>query len=209
VWLALALALSACALPFANKRPGQVLFHDDFDSIQSGWTRHRGSAYTGDYQQGVYRFELLQPNLEVWSRPGLAFEDVRIEVRAHKAAGPDDNLFGLLCRYRGAGDFLFFALSSDGFAGIGLYEGGGHRLLSDETLLPNDAIVRGDGTNLLRAECIGERYAFYVNGVLLHAVELPGYQEGDVGLYAATYEQAGVVIDFDGFTVLRAAGSRP
>ena len=46
-------------------------------------------------------------------------EDLRIEVDVSKQNGPDDNAFGVLCRYQDPENFYYFLISSDGFGGIG------------------------------------------------------------------------------------------
>ncbi len=144
---------------------------------------------------------LIHPNADAVSDPGLDFKDVRVQVEATRVDGPSNNLFGLVCRYQDPGDFYFFAVSSDGYAGIGISKGGHRHLLSHETLLPSSKILTGSATNVLRADCIGYELNLYVNGNLVSQAQAAEWTEGGVGLMVGSYEQAGVEIAFDNLSV--------
>ena len=66
---------------------------------------------------------------------------MRIEVDALQVGGPEDNLYGLVCRYRDDDNFVFLVASSDGFAGIGAYHEGQRELLGGAALLPAASIA--------------------------------------------------------------------
>ena len=68
-------------------------------------------------------------------------------------------------------------------------------------LLPYDDIRQGSTTNHIKAECFGNQLTLYVNGVLLTSVSDATLANGDVGLLASTYDEAGVDILFDNFLV--------
>jgi hypothetical protein len=199
--LSFALVLTACEALELPAAAGDVLFQDDFSRASSGWDRARDQAYHSDYVEGAYRIEILQPQTTAWANPGLDFADIHIEVDSLKSAGPDDNAFGVLCRYQDPDNYYFFLISSDGFAGIGARRLGMNVLLTGEAMLPSDAIEIG-GANHLRAECVGSRLALAVNGVPVAEAEASDWARGDVGLIAGSYAEAGAVIDFDNFTVI-------
>lgn len=201
--LAVSLLLAGCAALQIPTRPGQVLFQDDFSRPISGWDRYADSTYRADYAQGGYEIEVRQPNTDAWANPGLNFSDVRLEVEATKVDGPDDNLFGLLCRYQDPANFYFFVASSDGYVGIGVSKSGRRRLLTGESLLPSPAVLIGQATNYLGAECVGYDLRFFVNGVPVAEARAAEWPEGDVGLIAGTYDEPGARIRFDNFSVLR------
>jgi len=199
---AAALALSGCALLELPSSTGDVLFQDDFSRPASGWDRDRNQAYRSDYVDGVYRIEILEAETTAWSNPGLVFGDVRIEVDAGKAAGSDDNAYGVLCRYQDPGNYYFFLISSDGFAGIGARREGAAVLLSGDAMLPSEPIELGAGPNHIRADCAGSRLSLFVNGVPVVEVDATDWAEGDVGVIAASLAGPGAVIDFDNFSVV-------
>jgi hypothetical protein len=157
--------------------------------------------YSSDYVDGAYRIEVKQKNFEAWSIPGLEFSDVLIDVKVEKVAGPDNNIFGVICRYSKPNNFYFFLISSDGFAGIGIYHDGERTLLTGENMLPAESINTGANSNNLHVECIGEDLSLFVNDVMVYEVKSTELQSGDVGVIAGTYETSGVEIEFDQFRV--------
>jgi len=196
-----ALCLAACQPSPTQAQPGAVLFQDDFSRTLSGWDRHRETAYWVDYQDGTYHMRINAPNADAVSNPGLDFKNVRVQVEAARVDGPDNNLFGIVCRYQDPGDFYFFAVSSDGYAGIGVSKSGRRHLLSHETLLPSPRILSGNATNVLRADCVGYELTLYVNGSVVSQAQAAEWDEGDVGLMVGSYEQGGVEIAFDNLSV--------
>lgn len=201
--LAIAAALGSCAWLKPQVQSGEVLFQDDFAINTSGWDRYQDSAYEADYDQGSYRIKVNTADTMVWSLPDLSYSDVILRVQSWRSAGPEDNLFGLICRYENADNFIFFALSSDGFVGIGQYMSGDRNLLTDESLLPFEAVRRGDNINLVEAGCVGEQLTLSVNGERAAQARVDWVASGDVGLLAGTYSEPGVEIRFDNFSMLQ------
>jgi hypothetical protein len=182
---------------------GDVLFQDDFSRTSSGWDRYHDDTYISDYIDDAYYFNIFTPETNVWSRPHLDFADIRIQVAATKVGGPDDNVFGVLCRYQDALNFYFFLISSDGFSGIGMFKNGEEKLITDESMLPSETISQGSATNIIQAECIGDQLRLYVNGGLTLQAKASEWPRGDVGLIAGTYDQPGTEIRFEKFSVIQ------
>jgi hypothetical protein len=200
--LILATLCQACNLLEPPVEPGSVLFQDDFSRTASGWDRYADDTYFADYVDSGYRISIYTPNTNVWARPHLTFEDVRIQVMATKLEGPDDNVYGVLCRYQDALNFYFFLISSDGYCGIGIYRDGKEHLLGNEAMLPSEAIQAGQASNHIRADCIGEELSLYINGMIAAQAVATEWSQGDVGLVAGTYDQPGTDILFERFSVL-------
>jgi hypothetical protein len=200
--LPLVLSLSACSNLLGSDVPGALLFQDDFARPESGWDRYADATYSSDYIDGTYQIAIHSAQTQAWSNPNLGVDDVRLEVDAASVSGSLDNAFGLICRYQDPGNYYFFLISGDGYAGIGLAKDGRRILLSGDAMLPEEAILQGYRTNHLRADCAGYRLAFYVNGVLIEEAQAAEWPDGDVGLVAATYAEPGIDIRFDNFTVL-------
>ncbi len=198
----LALTLGSCS-DVRSAQSGDVLFQDAFEHPSSGWDRYQGTDYRADYIGGAYRIEVLLPNTDTWSTPDLSFGDAQIEVDARKVAGSDNNLFGVLCRYQDGSNFYFFLISSDGYAGIGIQQQGEARLLSSDTMLPHPAVATGGALNHLSALCLGPHLELAVNGQPVASVTTAELSGGDVGLIAGTYDEPGVVIEFDNFSVMQ------
>lgn len=198
-----ALGIGACGIVRPQAGPGEVIYQDDFSRANSGWDRYQDPSYSSDYQDGTYRIHVLTPNTDAWANPDLAISDARIEVDAVKVGGPDNNVFGVLCRYQDPRNFYFFLISSDGYAGIGVYKDGRRQLLGDDSLLPSTAILQGDEWNHIRADCDQFALRLFVNGRLVAEAQAAEWRAGDVGLIAGTYELPGTEVLFDNFSVVR------
>lgn len=194
-------SLAACGMFGLPTEPGAILFQDAYSDPNSGWDRYEDSTYVSDYFDGRYIIGVFAPDTDAWANPGLEFGDVRIDVEARKDAGPDDNAYGVLCRYQDLRNFYFFLISSDGYTGIGISKEGRRKLISGDTMLPSDSVVRGEAINIIRAECEGYDLRLLVNGDLVVEAQASEWTRGDVGLIAGTYASPGVVVSFDNFSV--------
>jgi hypothetical protein len=192
--------LMGCGLLEPAAGPGAVLFQDDFSRPSSGWDRYQDSGYIADYAQGGYHIRLLKPETEAWADPGLDLGDVAVDVDAAAVDGPPNNAYGILCRYQDSQNFAFFLISSDGFAGIGVMQHGQRQMLSAGAMLPNPAIHTGRAANHLQAKCVGDVLTFLVNGQPVAQVQADLWERGDLGLIAASYDEAGVDVRFDNFS---------
>jgi hypothetical protein len=181
--------------------PGQVLFEDDFSDQGSGWDRTQDSDGGADYADGIYRIWVTTKQADYWATPDKNFADVRLQVTATKAAGPNDNDFGVICRLQDNDNFYAFLVSSDGFYGIMKMQAGERAMIGQDAMLSTKAIRQGDAANDLIAECIGDHLALHVNGQLVADVTDSSFGSGDVGLIAGTFDQTGVEIHFDDFVV--------
>ena len=202
--LVLTLACSALGGPVVEAPPADgtnVLFSDDFSDPDSGWPRVQQDDGVTDYDNGQYRIFVDQSRHDYWAYPGRSFTDVQVEADATKIGGPDDNDFGLVCRYQDTENFYAFLISSDGFYAILKYSGGSSETLGSDSWPPSEAINQGAATNHLRADCIGDSLTLYANGQQLHAVSDSAFSSGDVGLIAGTFDEPGADIAFDDFVV--------
>jgi hypothetical protein len=193
--------LSACGMFALPTDSGAILFQDGFSDTSSGWDRYEDSTYVSDYFDGRYIIGVFAPDTDAWANPGLDFGDIQMQVEARKDAGPDDNAYGLLCRYQDLRNFYFFLISSDGYVGIGISKNGRRELLSSDTMLPSEAVRLGEAANVILAECDGFDLRMYVNGELAAEARAAEWPAGDVGLIAGTYATPGVVVSFDNFSV--------
>ena len=193
----------------SNKTPGagsgsKVLFQDDFANTDSGWNRVRdANGNITDYENGGYRILNRQPISHVWANPGLKFGDVRVDVDITKTGGPDDNYYGVICRYKDGSNFYILTISSDGYFGIVKVMDGSLSLLGATQMQPSEAIQQGNAANHLSAECKGDTLSLAVNGQLLFSVRDGEFSSGDVGLEVTTRQTGGVDVLFTQFSVTK------
>ena len=153
----------------------------------SGNTYLWGDSLSGDYPQ---------------------WKNVAIEVEAHATDGSDDNWYGILCRVNEQGAGYAFLLSSDGYWGIARSDGSSLFFL--ENWSQSEAIKQGDETNQIRAFCLDNYLALYVNGDFVgdHEHDEENRQidrVGGVGLLAGGTEGDVVQVAFDNLIVRSAA----
>ncbi len=199
------LSLACKTLPFnlGQPAPGKVLFQDNFTDSNSGWNRVTEANGETNYADGVYRILVNVPDMDIWARPNLNFNDVRIEVDSLKVGGDRNNRYGVICRLSNGNNFYAFMISSDGYYGIGKVKGDSYQLIGMDALQPSEAINQGSVANHIRADCAKDRLALYVNGKKLAEVQDTEFASGDVGLIAGTYTTAGTDIRFSNFRVLQ------
>ncbi len=179
-----------------------VLFFDDFSDPSSGWDQVNESGYSTDYYQGAYRILVNTDQFDYWANPAeKSFGDVVIEVDATKNGGPEDNDFGVICRYQDPAHFYYAIISSDGYYGITKVTIDNSQLLGGETLMYSDLIDGGSSTNHLRFDCVGSVLTLYVNGQQLDQQTDDEYTTGNVGLIAGTFDTPGTDVLFDNFSV--------
>lgn len=203
VVLALACSISPASRPSGGSASGDVIFQDDFSSSSSGWDTVRSDEGMTDYEDGAYRIVVSKAQSDYWANPGLDLTDVRVEVDATKGGGPDDNDFGIICRYQDTKNFYAFFISSDGFYAIAKIVDGEYTLLGLDSMAESDKINQGGATNSVRADCVGTKLTLYVNGDQLYSVDDDTYASGDVGLIAGTFDTAGTDMRFDNFAVYK------
>ena len=179
------------------------LFIDDFSEVKSGWDRFSGEIGSTDYRNKAYQITVNEPNTDLFTNPSKLYKDTIIEVTATRIGGPDNNSFGVICRFQDEKNFYAAQISSDGYAGIFRMKDGDYQLLGQEKMIPVPAILGGSAANTIHFECIGRSLALAVNGAPVDAREDKSFDNGDVGLIAGTFEEAGVVIAFDDFKVTK------
>ncbi len=211
VLMVFGLLLSGCAgdepggtLSAAPKvQSGGTLYFDDFSDDSSGWDTWSDEKSQAAYDQGGLRMRVSQANYDTWSRPGRRYGDARIAVDTNRLGGPDNNNYGILCRYSNRSNFYALVISSDGYAGILKVKEGKYQILSGESLSYQEAVRQGGEMNVIGAECVGGRLALYANGNLLLEAQDGDFSDGEVGLIAGSFDETGVDILFDNFYVIQ------
>lgn len=200
--LMLALASLACFNTGAKTAANDVLFSDDFTDTSKKWDQVSEATRTTDYYNSAYRITINDTDSDTWANPkGESFTDTRIEVDATKNSGPDDNDFGVICRYTAVDKFYYGVISSDGFYAIMKMTTGGGAPLGNKNMAESDLITQGAATNHIRFDCVGSTLTLYVNGTQLDQQTDTEYTAGNVGLVAGTFSQVGTDILFDNFFV--------
>jgi hypothetical protein len=183
-----------------NTTSANVLFKDDFSKSSSGWDQWSGDSGKTDYVDGTYQILVNQTQYDLWANPGKSFTDVSTEVDAVMVGGPQNNDFGILCRYKDLDNYYFGILSSDGYYAIGSVIAATQKILTDG-MQASDKINTGFKSNRVRFDCVGDKLTLYANGTQLVQITDATLASGDVGLMAGTFDTAGTQVAFDNFVV--------
>jgi len=196
VFATLVLLLAACAAGAGDGLP----WADDFSNPASGWQAESDSSAEVGYSDGGMRILVKVANSLAWASAGRALSDLYLTVEATQIAGPDDNEYGVMVRMQDPQHFYRFSISGDGYYLVSKYDGQEWRPLGTDWT-PSDAIHPGAATNLLGVVCQGAQLTFLVNGVQLAQVEDKSYTRGDIGLYAGSFFEPNVEVQFDNLRV--------
>ncbi|MGD8472935.1 MAG: hypothetical protein PVH95_08010 [Anaerolineae bacterium] len=185
--------------------PGPLAYEDNFDDPDSGWSTFHRENTDVSYEDGGYRMTVNLAQYIVWGNPEPALDlgDMVIEVDVRQIEGPLDNNFGVLLRYLEDDDqrsYYWFQISGDGYFSVDLRQQ--NEWISLETWEASDAIETGLGvTNHIRIDCSGGQFSFYNNDVHLVDVLDETIERGNVGLAAGTFDESGIVVQFDNLRI--------
>ncbi len=210
--LVLILALIAVALPAcadAGKQPAatvtpapsgpQLFLEDDFEDSGSGWLEAADAESSQGYRGGRFFFELRAADLIVWDNPGSNLQDFVLEVEARQVSGDAENSYGVLVRYVDDGNFYRFDLTGDGYYAVTKLENQEWNTLQDWQASQH---IKPQGElNRIKVVCQGLKMAFYANDQPLTTVEDSAFERGDVGLFASTFADPDVTVEFDNLAI--------
>lgn len=183
-----------------------ALLRDDFAGEQNcGWREYNQGGAVVEIAEGNLSISTSQTGQIWWTNAGRDFSDVIVTVQARQSSGPNNNAYGVLCRYQDENNFYIFLISGDGYYAIGKYQTGEQQityLTPNQEYVFSDLINQGVATNLLRVSCIGNELSLAVNGLPLLAVQDDSFSGGDVGLGVSTLEPGTAVVQFDDLLVL-------
>ena len=183
-----------------------TLLQDDFSGEKDcGWTLYNGRGVTSEIDEGILRISNSLSGEISWVNADRSFEDVIITTQARQVQGPNDNAYGIICRYQSSNNFYVFLISGDGFYAIGKYQSGSPQiqyLTGEGQYVYTDVINQGAATNEVKASCVGNELSLSVNGIVLESVTDPTFVNGDIGLGASTFLPGTAVIEFDSIRVI-------
>ncbi|MFW5691892.1 MAG: hypothetical protein ACOCX3_00925 [Chloroflexota bacterium] len=199
--------LAGCAgrgTPDAVYTLGDLLDSQQFDQ---GFSWEQRTA--GDVSVGVAGSAYaVQTNVSSYVRGfdrASDYADVVIEADAVQLSAANNNAYGIVCRAAfdsDSADGYYFLIGGDGTYSIRKGERGD--ILALVAWEPSGAVNQGAASNQIRAVCVGDYLALYVNDRFVADTRDATYQRGRVGFAAAT--EAGVPLEviFDNLTIFSA-----
>lgn len=180
--------------------PRTVLRQDDFSDVNSGWERYQQYDGILDYvvEEETYQMKVFAEDSlwYVWIKEDQS--DVNFSAETWLVEGPEDTLFGLMCRFDDDHwNSVVFLINAQGQAGVGLMENNFQPLPGGE-LTQFDAIHTGlNAKNTIEAGCVGDRLTMIVNGEKLFEIAPPDFSGEDIGLAIRTPKGSGAEVRFD------------
>lgn len=190
------------AVPLETQELGPfILMQDDFSDASSGWESFSNEYGQADYNQGSYLVEALIEKEYNWGVASVDYANIRIEVDAvvQRTAANLNDAYGVDCRIQSNGDGYGFRISSDGFAGIVLFQDQQGSSLKD--WIEVDSIFTDGTPNHLTAICEGNHFSFLVNDEFVAEVIDDTFTSGDIALSAVSYEAEPIKVLFDDIIV--------
>lgn len=177
----------------------EPLLFEDFDDPLSGWSEDSDDNSAKGYRDGAYFINVSAPDFLVWTFAGYSFDNFTLQVDARQTAGDKLNEYGVLFRYVDEGNFYSFDITSDGAFALFKLENGEWVTLVDwrESVYINPI---GE-VNRLKVTCQGDQITLYANGYELTTVTDDAFAQGDIGLFAGTFDVPQIEVVFDNLWV--------
>lgn len=181
-----------------------ALFMDDFaEGRNCGWALYDNGGSAEVVNEALV-LASSQPGQMWWTNPGRGFDDVIIAVDTTQLGGPDDNAYGVICRYQSTQNFYVFLISGDGYYAIGKFQSGTNQIVylsGNGQYQESEAINKGQAPNQIQASCVGNELSLAINGVAVDSVVDSSFDTGDIGLTASTFQPGALSVQFDNVVV--------
>jgi hypothetical protein len=203
--IALVLGIASCrAQPSARYETGEVLLRETFDRAYDWGRRSQDGVEIGP-EAGAYRMR-ADVNQFVRGFNSTPHTDVVIEAHSSQLSADRHNAYGVMCRATAddaSTNGYYFLIGADGSYSIRIGQFGEVRPLVHWSR--SGAINRGAATNHIRAVCVEDYLALYVNDEFLADVRDSTHSRGFAGLTVAAREGSSVEIAFNTVTIFEAA----
>lgn len=201
-WLGVIVALVGCAArPTEQFLLGDALVREDFRQPYA-WRERVGEEFGILFrvEDGAYRARSQQQGF-IAGLNGQRHTNVVIEVETTQLSDAINNAYGVMCRASGNndGDGYYFLISGDGYFSV--RRGMTERVDGLVDWTTTSAVNQFRGINRIRAVCIDDYLALYVNGQFLAEARDSRYTDGYAGLTAAVVRGGTVDIAFDDLTI--------
>lgn len=195
--------LAACGGPSQEYVLGDVLLTESFNE-EAAWETYLDDGIALQVVDGAYRVQTGDGGY-IWGLNDELHDDVVIEVTSNQLSAFEDNAYGVICRSDTSnnGDGYYFLISGDGYYSISKGEGDDVNQLVEWT--SSSVINVGQASNTIRAVCIGDYLALYVNDKFLAETQDSDYTSGYAGFVATANAGGDTDIGFDNLTITAAS----
>jgi len=190
--------------PTSTPTPPGKYFVEEFESGAHYWDVQLSSGTglpSAVVESGAYLIALDRPNLWAYSILNVRdYDDVRVNAR-FQFRGVGTASGGVLCRYTADQGWYEFNLSSDGLYSVLLGEWAAPEVARYTPIVYDESEYLDPASPSLEAGlgCEGQTLWLYINGKLIRKLDVTrfGLLDGRIGVSAATFEHAPLVVAFD------------
>lgn len=150
------------------------------------------------WEEGKFLYTMKTTNRFI-TGPTMDLNLADVHVSVDVPAFDHDAMVGVICRLNSIENYYGFAVAKDGWTNIFKYVNGEYDDLYGE--YHEGVLPYGDNT--VGATCIGNELTLLVNGQAIVSVTDGELTTGDAGLFAQSYEEAPVVVQFKNLVVER------
>jgi hypothetical protein len=147
------------------------------------------------------KVQLTGPERRAWAVATEPLADFELQLDVRSLLPSEDVGYGVLYRYQDADNYYLFAIGGDGYHTITLVRRGEPLPLRVWQQWPH--VRRGAAANRLRVRCQGALCRFYVNDEFTAETADDAFLNGEVGLWAQTFSDAGLTVAFEELRVWR------
>lgn len=197
-------ALTSRRWPSQGYRYLELVLDETFQA-QGAWREYDSEDIFLGARKGKYLIDFATRQY-VWTQNDMILADVVLEADLQQTSSYDHNAFGLACRLDPAnsGRGYFFLISGDGYASIRWSNG--RSLEPVAPAAPTSLIKRGGARNRLRAVCIGDYLALWVNDEFVAEARDRRASAGVPGMVAVmNYQGKRLSLTIDDLRIWRAA----
>jgi hypothetical protein len=185
-------------LPGVGLLQATLVTVETFDK-KSAWEQYSSAdGVELGVENGVYRAYTMNPGY-VWGLNQKQQSDVILEVEATPLTPNFENGYGVMCRANSEGDGYYFMMNPNGYYSIQLGNSKGIRPLVDWQR--SKAIKPEIDRNTIRAVCVGDHLAMYINDTFVAETNDDTYTTGYTGLSVAAGENSDVDAAFDNLAI--------
>jgi len=175
---------------------GQPTWSETFDN-ETSFLEYSDDRVRFDAQSGFLNATAFKADgWHGWTMSAPVLKDAYLEASVKPGECSKLDRYGILFRAPDPTKGYFLGLSCDGRYSLRVWDGSNFHALVDWT--SNSAILAGkDQTNRLGVRMEGNKYSFYVNGVLVGEKDDSTYTEGRFGLFVASSATPEFTAQFD------------
>ena len=182
----------------------RIIIVDKFDGNSSiQWLLESDELGQTGIQNGELVFSIPAAGVARYATAqGIIAGNFIAEVEVIQRGGSTNSGYGMLIRVQDNQQFYRFDVTGNGYYMVEKRSaGGGVERLSQDWQQTSLLLTGTDVRNLLKVEARGSTLTFFINGFEVFEISDPAFSSGGIALDAGTFDQGGLIVAFDNFSL--------